>query len=112
MFIGSVLLMSVGLFQLGGFTLTFTPKAWVLLAYSAFLSATAFSLWYSLLKYNKAGEISIYRFMIPVSGAILSAIFIPGEKLTYMMGLALALVVIGIITINYEKSADKNKRLF
>lgn len=91
MLIGSILLISIGLPQLGDFTFTFTSKAWILLIYSAFLSATAFSLWYSLLKYNKAGEISIYRFMVPVSGAILSATFIPGEKPTYMMGFALVL---------------------
>lgn len=103
MFIGSVLLIGVGLPQMGSFTFIFTPKAWILLFYSSFISATALSLWFFLLKYNKAGEISIYRFMVPVSGTILSAAFIPGENPTYMMGLALLLVTIGIISINYQK---------
>jgi len=85
----------------------FTLQAWGLLFYAAFLSAAAFSLWYSLLKYNKAGEISIYKFMIPVSGAVLSALFVPGEKLNILMGAALLLVAVGIVVVNYRREAKK-----
>ncbi len=67
-----------------------------------FLSALAFALWYSILKYNKAGEISIYKFLVPVSGALLSAMFIPGEKLNEFILAALALVAVGIVAINYR----------
>jgi len=89
--------------------MTLTPKAWLLLFYAAFLSAAAFSMWYSVLKYNKAGEISVYRFMIPVSGAFLSALFIPGEKLSLFMLAALVLVAAGIVVVNYRKGVDKEQ---
>lgn len=107
--IGSVLMLVVGLPQLQENAITFTPLGWGLFIYSAFLSAAAFGLWYSILKYNKAGEISIYRFVTPVSGTILSAMFIPGEKLTLLVIAALALVAIGFVAINYKPKPKEQK---
>jgi len=107
MLLGSLLLIAVGLPGLKPHAMVFTSKAWLLLFYSAFLSATAFSLWYAILKYNKAGEISVYKFMTPVSGAILSALFIPGERLTLNMFMALGLVALGAIIVNYQRRAPK-----
>ncbi|MGY0692580.1 DMT family transporter [Virgibacillus sp. FSP13] len=100
--IGSILMLTVGVPQMKPDAITFTPLGWGLLGYAAVLSAVAFALWYSLLKYNKAGEISIYKFVTPVSGAILSSIFIPGENLTVFIIGALALVAVGIIAVNYK----------
>lgn len=109
MLLGSILLIAAGLPGMAPHTLNFTHKALVLLVYSAFLSASAFSLWYTILKYNKAGEISVYKFMTPVSGSILSALFIPKEHLTVNMFIALALVALGIIVVNRQKINKKGK---
>lgn len=100
--IGSILMLMIGLPQLPENAMTFTPFAWVLFIYSAVLSAVAFALWYSILKYNKAGEISMYKFATPVSGAILSALFIPGESLTIFIIGSLLLVAAGFIAVNYR----------
>lgn len=105
--IGSVLMLMIGLPQIQENAMTFTPLGWWLFIYSAVLSAVAFALWYSILKYNKAGEISIYKFATPVSGAILSALFIPGEHFTILIIGALLLVVAGFIAINYQPKAMK-----
>lgn len=108
--IGSVLMLMFGLPQLQEGAMTFTPLGWSLFLYSAILSAVAFALWYSILKYNKAGEISIYKFATPVSGVILSAFFIPGEHFTTLMIAALILVVADFIAINYQpKKIGKNR---
>ncbi|MBT2217333.1 hypothetical protein KK120_16010 [Virgibacillus dakarensis] len=40
--------------------------------------------------------------MTPVTGTILSAIFIQGEQLTIFIIGALALVAVGIISVNYK----------
>lgn len=104
--IGSLVMLLIGLPQLQTNAMIFTPLGWWLFIYSAFLSAIAFALWYSILKYNKAGEISIYKFATPVSGAILSALFIPGEKLTVFIVGALLLVAIGFVAINYKTGED------
>lgn len=106
MIIGSGLLFIAGMIYHGTVYLHFTPLAIGLLIYSVFLSATAFSLWYAVLKYNKAGEIAVYRFAIPIAGAILSAIFISGESINLLVIGALVLVTAGILTVN--NSAEKN----
>ncbi|HWI55427.1 MAG TPA: DMT family transporter [Desulfobacteria bacterium] len=102
MLLGSLLLVLCGLPALTNNTMNFTTKAWGLLIYSAFLSAAAFSLWYSLLRLNKAGEISVYMFITPVSGAILSALLVPGEHLSVLMLGSLFLVAVGIISVNSQ----------
>ena len=79
--IGASLMLLIGLPNLERQAIVFTPLGTGLLLYSSLLSAVAFMLWYQLLKYNKAGEISIYKFVIPVAGTFLSALFIPGEVL-------------------------------
>ncbi len=104
--IGGVVML---LISLGGNyeTLKFTPLSMGLLLYTAILSALAFTLWYSLLKYNKPGEITMFRFLIPVSGALLSAVFL-GEKITLNVTISLVAIVIGIILVN----KDPGKGLF
>ena len=100
--IGSLLLLIIGLPQYSDNMITFTPLGWGLLIYTALISSVSFALWYSILKYNKAGEISIYKFLIPVFGAFLSALLVPGEKLNLFIIAALALVAIGILAVNYR----------
>lgn len=100
--IGATVMLFIGFPQLEPGAITYSPLGFGLFIYSAVLSAVAFALWYSLLKYNKAGEISIYKFATPVSGTILSAIFIPSEQLTFFVIGALLLVAVGFIAINYH----------
>ena len=98
------------LVSLGGnySTLKMTPLAGGLLVYSALLSAVAFTLWYALLKYNKPGEITMFRFLIPVSGSLLSALFL-GEKITLQVALSLVSIVIGIILVNRDLGGSREK---
>lgn len=109
--LGAGLMLIFGIPQLSENAMTFTPLGWALFIYSALLSAIAFALWYSLLKYNKAGEISMYKFITPVSGAILSAIFIPGEQLTILIIGALVFVTIGFIAINYHPNGSSQLKV-
>jgi len=87
-------------------TLKLTPISIGLFIYSAFLSAVAFTLWYALLKYNKPGEITMFRFLIPVSGSVLSVIFLK-EKFTLNVALSLLFIVAGIILVNREPRKNK-----
>jgi len=100
--LGSIILLIIGLPNLSDGAMVFTPFGWGLFIYSALLSSVAFALWYSILKYNPAGEISMYKFIVPVSGAIMSSIFIPEENLSLTTIAALALVALGIIIVNYK----------
>ena len=105
--IGAMILLFIGLPQLGENAIQFTPLGWGLLIYAAFLSSVAFALWTSILKYNKAGEISIYNFLTPVFGAVLSAAFVPNENFNIYIFEAIILVSIGIIAINYHGKGKK-----
>jgi drug/metabolite transporter (DMT)-like permease len=109
--IGSLLLLLLGLPQYSNNMITFTPLGWGLLIYAALISAVSFALWTSILKYNKAGEISIYKFLIPVFGAFLSALLVPGETLNPFIIAALALVAIGILAVNYRGWKRKKNHL-
>ncbi|MBB6452561.1 drug/metabolite transporter (DMT)-like permease [Salirhabdus euzebyi] len=100
--LGAFLLLLIGVPQMTADSIVFTPLGWGLLIYSAILSALAFGLWYSLLKFNHAGELSMYKFIIPGAGAILSAMFIPGENLNFFIVVSIALVAAGIIVVNYK----------
>ncbi|WP_068673400.1 DMT family transporter [Oceanobacillus sp. Castelsardo] len=114
--LGAVFLLLVGVPNLSEGAMVFTPFGWGLFIYSALLSSVAFALWYSILKYNNAGEISMYKFIVPVSGAILSSIFIPGEHLNFYTVAALALVAVGIMIVNYKgkqhTEKEKEKQIF
>lgn len=105
--LGAVMLLIIGLPQLGENAISFTPFGWGLLFYAAVISSLAFALWFSILKYNKAGEMSIYNFLTPVFGVFLSALFIPGEKMNLYMFAAIALVTVGILAINYQGKKPK-----
>lgn len=85
------------------------PSAFVLLLYMGFLSAVAYTLWGVLLKYNPVSRVTIFGFMNPIFGVILSAVFL-GEKGQALNGntlAALVLVCLGIYVVNRErKGAD------
>lgn len=97
--IGGLVLVVVGV--LGGGTLQWeSSQAVAMMFYLAILSSVAFTIWTILLKYNGAGRIAIYNFLIPVFGVLLSA-FLLGESVMELKNVfALILVCVGIYIIN------------
>jgi len=55
---------------------------WLDLVWLSFMSAFAFSLWFKLLQRPgvKVSELNLWKFIIPVVGAILSWLLVPGES--------------------------------
>lgn len=96
---GSTILLLVGKNN----NLNFNLQSSALLVYAAFISSVGFGLWYTLLKYNKAGEITLFKFVIPISGTVLSTIFLPEEMFSLNIIIALVLVSIGIIFVNINE---------
>ena len=104
MIIGSVLLFIVGNIMGGDIgALTFTPIATGILLYLSLLSSVAFGLWYHILQFRKIGEISLYKFVVPVTGTILTAMLVPNESLTGLHIFALCMVAVGIVIVNRKK---------
>lgn len=110
MFMGSLILFLVSSSGSNFSRLTFTPLTSILLIYLAFISAAAFALWYTLIKYNNLGFVTIYKFMIPVSGVFLSSVLLPDESINLIIISAMLMVSLAIIIINYRPGLLKNKK--
>lgn len=107
-------------FALGGAVMTVTGllfggrlhfdsiRAALLLVYLSLLSAVAYTLWGILLKYNPVSRVTVFGFMTPIFGCILSALLLKenladsGIKTIF----ALALVCVGIFLVNKEKKHE------
>lgn len=107
--VGGLVMIAAGFFAGGRFS-GFTAQSTALIAYLAFISACAYSLWGILLKYNDVSKVVIFGFLNPVFGVVLSMIFLheKGQNLV-VVALSLALVSIGIITVNRKGESGKVK---
>lgn len=108
--IGGLALIILG-YILGGHLSNFTVKSTLLLIYMALLSSVAFALWSQLIKYNKVGVISVYNFLIPVFGTILSAIVLKENIFDLKILIALILVCAGIYLVNINKEVIQYKEI-
>lgn len=99
LFIGGIILILISFIK-GVPHLNITVEGIILLAYMALLSAVAFTVWTILLKYNSAGKISIYNFLTPIFGSLMSAIFLGEEFFNVLNLIALLSVCTGIYIIN------------
>lgn len=107
MLIGSIILFLMAIIKVGPLSLEFSVKTFLILQYLAFVSAAGFSLWYSLIKYNRLGYVTIYKFVVPVSGVLFSSLLLVEERVTINIFIALLLVSMGIIMINYRPKRKK-----
>ena len=91
--IGGLVLLLGGLAG-GGDIRGWSAGSLALLGYMAVLSAVAFTLWAALLKHNRVGQVTVFNFLIPVFGALLSALFL-GEAVLEWRNLAALVMVCG-----------------
>lgn len=106
--IGGLVMIIVG-FALGGrINLVSQVSAYILLLYMAMISAVAYTVWGILMKNNPVSRVSIFNFMTPLFGVLLSAIFLGEVEQALQINklLALILVCAGIYVVNrkYGKS--------
>lgn len=107
--LGGLLLGGIGVAgggRLGAVTLTGA----LLLGYMIVLSAAAFTIWTALLGKYPVGRVSLFCFLIPVFGAIFSALVL-GENIFTLRNLAaLALVSGGIAIANYVRGSKTGEK--
>jgi drug/metabolite transporter (DMT)-like permease len=82
----------------------------VLMLYLAVVTATAFTLYYLVVKFHDLSRVAAYRFLIPLSGVGLSAALIPGESLQWSLALAAGLVGAGIWVVNRRVASGNAKK--
>lgn len=101
---GGIVMILVGVLS-GGRVVFENSVAVCVIVYLAFLSAVAYSLWGVLLKFNPVSKVTIYTFMTPVFGVILSNLMLAEESTVSPLNLLVTLVLVstGIIMLNYKK---------
>lgn len=80
------------------------------LLYLIMVSSVGFTLWSMLLKEYPIGKLSVYNFVIPVSGTILSGLFLKENIFTWQYMLSLVFVSIGIFTVNRSSKQIKSTK--
>ena len=94
----------------GGHLPQVTGGGLLLLLYLAMVSAVAYTLWSILLRYNPVSKVTVFNFLIPVFGVILSTILLGEGGIFSVTTLAsLGLVCIGILLVNFKKN-EKTKK--
>ena len=104
--VGGAGLMLTG-FVMGGRLTNWSAAGAAVLAYLACLSAGAYTLWTMLFKRWPASRVSVYSLMIPVFGALMSALVLREPLFRLQNLLALALVCGGIVVVNFEKKTGR-----
>lgn len=107
-FIGGIIMCVIGLL-FGGRLDVITGQSVGILMYLAMVSAVAYSLWSVLLKYNPVSRVSVYGFMNPMCGVVLSAIILGEGQQAFGLGslIALVLVCVGIYIVNRPAADQK-----
>jgi drug/metabolite transporter (DMT)-like permease len=115
LFIGGVIIYIISMFtETRTATAAYPAEYWIVLGWLSFMSAFTFSMWYHLLKRPgvRVSELNLWKFILPVFGAILSWILVPGEKadwvtVTGMIIIALALIYFFGITGRKERRVEE-----
>jgi drug/metabolite transporter (DMT)-like permease len=109
---GGVVMVIVGLI-LGGKVDLSSLKGILVLIYLSCLSAVAYALWGVLLKHNPVSRVTIFSFMTPVFGVILTKLMLPEKANISVLNMIISLLLVcaGVLLLNYVpkfKSANKS----
>ena len=108
--LGGTVMIVVGLLA-GGKIDYFNLTGAAILVYLSFLSAIAYALWGMLLKFNPVSKVTIFSFMTPVFGVLLTKVMLPEESTVKLVNLLISLVLVclGVFMLNYVKQSKKDK---
>ena len=74
-------------------------KYWMILLWLSFMAASAFSIWFKLLQRPgvKVSELNLWKFITPITGAVLSWLLIPGEHPEWLTILGMIIITVSLI---------------
>jgi drug/metabolite transporter (DMT)-like permease len=77
---------------------------WLILSWLCFMAAAAFSIWYKLLQRPgvRVSELNLWKFLTPVSGAVLSWLFIPEEHPEWLTISGMLIITASLIVYYYD----------
>ncbi len=90
----------------------FPPTYFYALAWLSLLSAAAITIWYSLLKRPnvKVSLLNVWKFLIPVSGAVLSWMILENEHPDFISVLGMAVIALSLITLSLSNRKKRNQK--
>lgn len=99
LFIGGVILYLVSIPIEGRPQGSLPLEYWLILLWLSFMAAFAFSLWFKLLQRPgvKVSELNLWKFIIPVVGAILSWLLVPDEKPEWLTVSGMVIITASLI---------------
>ena len=110
---GGLLLFVCSLFAEENKNMGYPTNFWLALIWLAFIPAAGFSIWYTQLQKPsvKVSELNMWKFIIPITGAILSWILLPEEtpniySVSGIIIITAALLLFQIPTRKKEKNTD------
>jgi len=108
LFIGGFLLLLLSLPIEGLPTVIYAKEYYLALGWLSFLSAGAFAIWFNLLKKPeiKVSELNLWKFIIPVFGAVFSWILLPEESPEIFSVVGMIFVAISIILFNHYAAKE------
>lgn len=106
--LGGLLLIAAGIIGGGHIAFTDNWQAYLLLLYMALISAVAYSVWGLLLQHNPISRVSIYTFLTPLFGVLLSAVFLGEWEQAVSLKTLAALILVcgGIYVVNHKQSKE------
>ncbi len=107
---GGIILTIISLFSDGRPVIEWSPEFLFALLWLSFLSAAAFSIWFSLLKRPevKVSELNMWKFLIPVFGAFFSWMMLPEESPTVISIIGVAVITLSVILYYLPIGRKKN----
>jgi len=98
-FLGGTVLLTSGLLT-GGYITRFTLSGILSLVFLSLAAAVSYTLWVRLLQTNDVSAISVYKFLTPLFGVLLSGLLLGEPVLCWQNGISLALICLGIYLAN------------
>jgi drug/metabolite transporter (DMT)-like permease len=88
---------------------SFPAEYFIALTWLSFLSAAAVTIWNTLLRRPsvKVSELNVWKFLIPVSGAILSWVILPSESPDLVSVLGMVLIGASLVILNLSSWLGK-----
>lgn len=105
LFIGGLFLFLISIPIEGLPDQAFPPEYFVAMAWLSFLSAAAISIWNTLLRRPriKVSELNVWKFLIPVSGAVLSWVILPNESPDIVSVSGMIVIGISLVILNLPR---------
>lgn len=113
LFWGGLILLGMGRIFEGPQNLMLPLEFYLALLWLAFVSAVAFSLWFIAIQIEgmKVSELNMWKFLIPVLGAVITWVILPEESPTKIILIGMALVMTSLIMYTINNKKEKLKKI-